>query len=840
MSPLVIVRRELGALFRAPLAYVFLVLFLLMSQIPYVLTMFAAGTADLRLFFDVLPWCVVLFAALISMRSWAEERQENTFEMLLTFPLRDRDLVLGKFGSAFTFLAIGIACTLTLPLALAVLGDPDAGPVVAGYLGILLLAAKWIAAGVFFSGLTRSQLLAALVSAVLGILCLFLGTDVAAVFLDASVPGLGSILRSVLGDWGRVASFSRGVVELADVVWFLGWTAAFLHLNALHVGLRRHPSATALLAVGTPLTLGCALLLGRLCADTSWARADLTEDRLYTLSPGTVRILGRAKVPVRVTFYVSPQEDMPTEYKDLERSVADRLEEIRVATSGRLAVKIEHMKAANAVYRPEDELGGDDADPAADADDPTKIDPEKKREKSLERRLIEKGVRPFAVRSVDAASTTTKLVYATLAVAYREKDEEYLQPITPDRVAEIEYLLANTVARLVRPRAPKIALVLGGEPLDPQVKQMYQQMGRELPDPFSGVEQLLRSERFDVQRVAFNAHEPLPEDYDALLVIGPETLDERQRWELDRALAAGKPTLLAVQRYTWRYGQRDRGFSASRSENDPQIDDLLAARGITVSRDVLMDQNQAEIAFRTGGVQDLFGGVPVNLPTHVLVNAASMAQDSVLVQRLSSVLYLWGTALELDRTKMQAQGLETTVLFTSGPKSWTVPPAMKNFSFDPAGRTFEPRPLAVQVRGVLKSALAGAERPKWPFKLEMMRDGRPRPLPPDTPEPPRAEAPGHLIVIGCARQWQNGFLDAIGNAPFLLNCVDALTLDEDLLLVRSRRPTDRRFDRPSDNVALFWRVLPLGIVPLALVGVGLAIGVLRMRRREAWAAEHGR
>lgn len=838
---LVIVRRELGALFRAPLAYVFLVVFLVLSQVFFVLPVFQMGTADLRTFFDMLPWCLALFASFVTMRSWAEERQENTFEMLLTFPMRDRDLVLGKFLSSFLFLAIGIACTFALPLLLFVLGNPDPGAIAAGYAGALLFAAKCTAMGIFFSGLTRSQLLAALASAAVALVFLLVGTEPIAVFLDAWLPGLGSALRSVFGDWGRLSSFARGVLELADVAWFAGWTAAFLFMNALHVGLRRHPSGVAVLSVGLPLTLGCAILLGRLASDASWARADLTEDRVNTLSEGTLRILSRARVPVRVTYYVSPKDDMPTDYQDLERLVMDRLEEIRAAAGGRLTVRVEHMNAANVVVRPEDELGEIGGEGGEEEEDEKVLDPEKKKEKSLERRLLAKGVQPFAKPTVEGASTSTRIVYSTIAVAYREKDEEYLQPITPERVPEIEYLLANTVSRLVRPRAPKVALVLGPEPMDPQIRQMYQQMGRELPDPYSGVERLLRAEKFDVQRVAFNGYEPLPDDYDALVVIGPEEMDERQQWEVNRAIASGKPTLLALQRYTWRYGQRDRRITAAFSETDPKLGDVLGAHGISVSREILMDAKHVTIQFPLGGIQNLFGGTPVTLPMHIEVTPETMNKDSVLVQRLSSILYLWGTALDLDRPKLAAQALDATVLFESSEKSWTVEPDLRNFDFNPRPERFAKLPLAVQVRGRFKDALAGKPRPKWPFKLEMMPDRRPRPMPPDTDETPLVPAPGHLVVIGCARQWQNGFLEAIGNAPFLLNCIDALTLDEDLLQVRSRRPRDRRFERkPTDAEAIFWRAVPLVLVPGALVAVGLGIAFARMRRREAWAAEHGR
>ena len=835
-NALVVARRELGQLFHSPLAYVFLVVFVFFVQFFSVLALFpqGQGAADMRMFFDHLPWGIVLFAAFVTMRSWAEERQENTYEMLLTFPMRERELVLGKFVAAFAFMSIGIAGTFTLPLILVVIGKPDVGAIVSGYAGAFLLAAMWCAAGVFISGLSRSQLLAVILSAFFGIFSLILGTEVIASFLDGVYPGVGSLLEGAIGGWSHYASFSKGVVEAADAAYFLVWTAAFLWLNHLYIGLRRTPGSTAILAVGTPLALGCAMLTGRLTTGSSWARADLTADRLYTLSPGTIRILSRSKVPVRATFYVSRRADMPKEYESLEREVMDRLREIEVATGGKLIARVAYLSAENAV-KPQDETAEDE-------------DPEKalakagKEDVSVERRALAKGVQPFVVTSRGTAERSSKAVFATLAIRYREKDEEYLQPIQPERLPELEYLLANTVARLVRSRPPKIALYVGSEPMDPQIKQFYIQQKRPLPDPYAQVEQVLRQEKFDVERVALSAHEPLPDDYDALVAIAPTDLDERQQWELNRALVSGRPTFLAVQRYTWEYRQNARQIGAQRNEANTGVDEILEAQGLGVSRDILMDENNVEIPMATGGMLDNFGGTPLRVPTHMLINKGSMNPESVITQRLPTLLYLWGTPVTTDDTKILKHGLAVTPLFSSGPHSWVVRPDAKNFGFGPPkDGVYTPQPLAVLVKGQFQDAFPGKERPAWPFKMEdMMRNGRPTPAPADPPATALRPAPGQLILTGCAQTWHQRFLGAGGAVSLLLNSLDALTLDEDILLVRSKQPTDRRFDTQSANAVRFWSALPLAIVPIVIIGIGLSVGVLRLRRREAWEAEHAR
>ncbi len=833
-----LLRRELGQLFRSPVAYVFLVLFVIFVQLPFVLQVFLSRSADLRGFFGMLPWFTVVFAGLVTMHSWAEERQENTYEMLLTFPMRTWELVIAKFVATYAFLCIAILCTATLPLMLVVLGEPDVGPMLTGYLGAFLVAAMWCAAGIFFSSLTRSQLLAAIVTMVLGLVSLFVGLTQVAEVIDGKVPGLGSVLASVLGAWGHYDALGRGVLDLADVLFFVVWTVAFLYLNTLFVGMRRAPRGNAVLAVGTLLAVGCGLLGARFVSDASFARADVTEEGIYTLSQGTVNILRRATVPVRATFYVSPRDDMPAEMAQLERDVMDRLNEMRLQSGGMLEVHVVHMKAANLAIKTEDEERAEEAADALSLGD---------EEKSIERRLIEKGVQPFQVQSLEATESTVKYVYATLGLAYRAKDEELITPVVPGRLDEFEYLVASTVARLVRETPPRIALYLGQEPLDPQLAQMLQRMGRPVPpapDPYGQVEQLLRREKFDVVRTKLTQHDPMPAEYDAFVAIGPVDWTDRARWELNRALVSGKPVFLAVQRYTWDYRPaRGGGIVPRMTTLEPGVDAVLGPLGLGVSTDLLMQKENAyALRVRTGGIEDLMGGVPLKMPTHIGLLAANFSHDSAITDRIDSVLYLWGTALDLDREALLGKGLSVNVLAETGEEAWTVPVerGLRNADLEPEGHELARYPLIAEIEGQFDDVFDGQERPDWPLAVEMTPDGRPRPAPPDLPAAPLTPASGRMILCGAAGVFQDGIIGNPGNQLLLLNGISALTLDPNLLEVRSKQPRPRQISEPSDGEALFWTLVPLAVVPLLLVGAGLFIGILRMRSRENWNSEHGR
>lgn len=215
--------REFLGYFRAPVAYVFLAGFVVASVgLPWFLgRFFEQGEASLRLFFLYLPWVFSIFIPAVGMRLWAEEKKEGTWELLLTLPMRPVEAVLGKFFAAWAF--VGVALLLTLPLALTVefLGNPDWGPILAGYLGAMAMAAAAIGVACLSSCLTRSQVVAFVLGS---LLCLGLVLTGFSRF-NSVLRGLGLPVPVVDG----IANFSfmthfepmtRGLVAFSDLGFF--------------------------------------------------------------------------------------------------------------------------------------------------------------------------------------------------------------------------------------------------------------------------------------------------------------------------------------------------------------------------------------------------------------------------------------------------------------------------------------------------------------------------------------------------------------------------------------------------------------------------------------------
>lgn len=237
---LTIFRRELASYFNSPIAYIFIIVFLVLTAGLYMMDFFLAGQADMRGLFDNLPLFLIFFIPAISMRLWAEDRRSGTFELLMTLPLKGSQVMLGKYAAALVFYLIALAGTLPIPIMLSILGDPDGGVLMAGYLGAGLLGALYLSVGIFVSGLVRDQITAFILGMIACFFLFLVGVDGVAATVDGWIGGLGSFMQSSFGLLPHYASMQRGVVLLGDLGYFVILSAVFLILNAYWLEGRKH------------------------------------------------------------------------------------------------------------------------------------------------------------------------------------------------------------------------------------------------------------------------------------------------------------------------------------------------------------------------------------------------------------------------------------------------------------------------------------------------------------------------------------------------------------------------------------------------------------------------
>ncbi|WP_369426051.1 ABC transporter permease subunit [Hyphomonas sediminis] len=234
-------RRELGAYFATPMAYVFLAVFLLALGLFTweAARLFDTGVADLQPFFAWHPWLYMIFLPALAMRLWADERAAGTDELLLSLPLGLPGLVLGKLCAAWTVAAVGLLLTAPTWISINYLGHPDNAAIALTYFVSLLMAGAYLSIGAAISALTGSQVTAFVISVV-----------IAFVFTAAGWPLVLSTVQTLFGTGfaDLIARFSfltqfesaqRGVLELRVVAYFLGFTATFAFLNCLWASRRR-------------------------------------------------------------------------------------------------------------------------------------------------------------------------------------------------------------------------------------------------------------------------------------------------------------------------------------------------------------------------------------------------------------------------------------------------------------------------------------------------------------------------------------------------------------------------------------------------------------------------
>ena len=231
---LTVARRELAGYFATPVAYVFIVIFLVMSgALTFTLgNFFGRGTADLQPFFGFVPWLFLFLVPALTMRLWAEERRLGTIELLLTLPLTQGQAVLGKFLAAWAFCAIALALTFPLILTVNFLGNPDNGVIATGYLGCLLVAGAYLAVGSAISALTKNQVIAFVLAVAACFLFAAMGSPVVTEFLSVRLPWLVEVARG-FSVTDRLAGFARGIITLKDLVFFGSFIGFWLFANAL-------------------------------------------------------------------------------------------------------------------------------------------------------------------------------------------------------------------------------------------------------------------------------------------------------------------------------------------------------------------------------------------------------------------------------------------------------------------------------------------------------------------------------------------------------------------------------------------------------------------------------
>ena len=583
----IVARRELKSFFDQPTAYVLAVAFLGLGLYMSFRSLYAMGVASLRPFFDLLPWLFVVFIPAVAMRSLAEERRSRTLDWLVAQPLREAEIVLGKFLGNWLFVMIALAGTLPMAFGVLMASEADVGIMVAQYVGAGLLAAQMIAIGLWASSTTRNQITAFILGAAICFVLILIGTPIVQIGLPRWLGGVASQL-SVMGHFQNVA---RGVVDLRDILYFLSTCGLFLILTvgALSADRLSHSRDTfKRLKTGTAVIAAGVLMLN-LLGGYIRGRVDLTSENLFTLSDGSRDVLGNLEDIVNLKLFVS--DELPQEIQLTLRDVRDLVADLRGASGGMLLTE---------------ELNPDDDEDAAN-------------------QASGLGIFPIEFNVLRDDELQVRRGYFGLAVTYA--DEQEIIPVV-DRTDDLEFRLVSAIRNMTVQTTPRVAFATGfGARAGAQFGAFNQEIG----------------DRYDVASVNLEPEEGPVEvssdSIDILVVAGANGMSPDAAGAIERYLTGGGSALFLMERH------EINPQAPIATPVTTGLEGILAERGVEAGGELVYDVASSErISLGRQGIFNVIRAYP-------LWPVAFSGSEHSTVRDLNNVTFGWAAPFTFEESE---------------------------------------------------------------------------------------------------------------------------------------------------------------------------------------------
>ena len=783
---LTILKKEITAYLSSLVAYVtigvFLVVLGLFLWVFPESSLLDYGYAGLDSLFSTAPYLFMFLVPAITMRSLAEERREGTFELLLTRPLTDWQIVLGKYFASLLLILFALLPTLVYYYSVYALGNPigniDTGAVIGSYIGLFLLGACFAAIGLFASSVSKNQVIAFTIAV---FLCFFFYSGFDSL---SQILSLQNLTLEDLGITEHYESVSRGVLDTRDLVYFIVLSTMFIWLT-LFVLLKQRQKKfinTAFLSV-----LGLMFTLSAI-SSAFFTRFDFTKEKRYTISPVSREIMESLQKPVKVTVYLKG-DNFPSGMKKLQRSTRDMLSDLQAYTHGNLqynfvdpVANIKNLSEdqQRAVYDTLDSKGIVGQNYSVQNDNG----------------VSQMMIFPEALVEYNGKSIPVSLMQSRIGLS----DEE----VVNNSIQNLEYAFSSAIKKASTGGKPEIGFTEGHNELtDLQLED--------------GMRSL--SDGFDVGRVNLQTI-PFAGLMQIKLLVIPKPdkpFSEAEKYKLDQYIMRGGRVLWAIDPVSAELDSMKRhGMEQLAFPKTLNLDDQLFTYGVRLNPDLIADLICARIPITTG---DVGGQAQIQLLPWLFYPIFIPTSKNPIVKNLDGIRSEFASTIDT----LDIKGIQKTVLLQSSPGNTRLHTpkliSLQAFEQEPDPKAFQstPKTVAVLLEGKFTSDFLNRPIPKdvtepipqlaesVPTKMIVISDG-------DILKN-QISSDGSPYPLGYDHYTQQTF----GNKNLLLNIADYMTDDTRLITLRTKEIQIRLLDRARiRSEKLYWQLINT-IAPLCLV-----------------------
>lgn len=606
---LTVTKKEINNYLNNPAAYIIAIVFLLLWEFMFFRNAFLVGEATMRGLFDWYPWLTLILIPALTMGTISKELDDGTLELVLTHPLKELELLLGKFLSSLAFVSMVILFVVPIGGAFSLFAPFDWGVLVGQLLGCLLFAAAMIALGIFVSSIFSSQIASLLVTAGSGFLLILTGTE----FVTQLFPLAFSAIFERLSLYSHFTSVARGVIDVRDLVYFIAFIAVFLSFAFLQLVKRKFGNNKAKfknIQVAVILLAGIFILI-TIIGNRISGRLDLTLGRQYSLSKTTVSTLTNLNDLVTITMYAS--DKVPPQYAPTLRDTKDLLTDYKNTARGNLMLKL--------------------------------VNPSKDEASAQEAQT--KGIVPVRFNIISGnESFQSQTGYLGIVLSFAGKSE--VIPFVQN-TGDLEYQLTSAIKKLTTVDKKTIGFLTGhGEKTS---TNGYSILAGELEKQFKVK---------DITLTAGTASTPkIPDEVSVLVIAGPTTQIDQPTRDAIKVFAStkGKGLLIMPDAQTVNIGQAD----IASVPNASSFADFLTDYGITLNSDIVYDTRYNQTVRITSGATAYL------VPYIYWIKAFPSDNKSLITAHLDSVAMSWTSSLTLDTAKVANFGYTPYIVLQTSP-----------------------------------------------------------------------------------------------------------------------------------------------------------------------------